>query len=208
MFAQINRKWRHAKVKLILCRGGSKFSHVDEEKAESTWWFYDCWIIQLFGKGGDRFKKVIVVHKKLSKFYKNTAFVHSRMAEFEVSVEPLSGEGKFVTFSWPNMVDHGWTQHVCTLVVRAFHFGFIFTFLYSLKWTNLSFGNRCVYSGENDGQAGKGILAEQIAKLEKKVESQGDEIALLKSALADALRRLKSLEEQKAIVGKFNEAIT
>ena len=83
-----------------------------------------------------------------------------------------------------------------------------FYFLYPLKWNNLSFGNRCAYSGENDGQAGKGILAEQIAKLEKKVESQGDEIALLKSALADALRRLKSLEEQKSIVGKFNEAIT
>ena len=103
-----------------------------ESTRESTWWFYDCWIIQLFREGGVRFKKVIVVYKKLSKFYKNTAFVHSRMAEFEVSVEPLSsGEQIFDTFSWSNML----TQHVCTFVVRTFCFGFSFTFF--ILWNEI-----------------------------------------------------------------------
>lgn len=44
-------------------------------------------------------------------------------------------------------------------------------------------------------------MTEKIAILEKKVECQNDEISLLKSALADALRRLQCLEERKPHTG-------
>lgn len=44
-------------------------------------------------------------------------------------------------------------------------------------------------------------MAEKIVYLEKKVESQDEEIVLLKAALSDALRRLQSLEVRKVNVG-------
>ncbi len=42
-----------------------------------------------------------------------------------------------------------------------------------------------------------------MTSLTRKVKEQGDEIVVLKSALADALRRLQVLEERKHTAGKY-----
>ena len=42
-----------------------------------------------------------------------------------------------------------------------------------------------------------------LTNLRKHVKEQGDEIVVLKSALADALRRLQVLEERKHTTGKY-----
>lgn len=76
--------------------------------------------------------------------------------------------------------------------------------MYSFRPWNKSF-NCCVPLEKDAEQApaeSSKEMAEKIVYLEKKVESQDEEIVLLKAALSDALRRLQSLEVRKVNVGK------
>ena len=51
--------------------------------------------------------------------------------------------------------------------------------------------------------SGDSAVSDDLASLKKQVKEQGDEILVLKSSLADALRRLHVLEERKPASGKY-----
>ena len=60
----------------------------------------------------------------------------------------------------------------------------------------------CVFTEEPNEKSSDISGSCGCADLKRKVREQGDEIVVLKSALADALRRLRVLEERKYSTGK------
>lgn len=57
----------------------------------------------------------------------------------------------------------------------------------------------CVSSDDSASAASSMEVTDRIASLEQRVQMQEDEIQLLKSALADVVRRLNASEEQQAM---------
>jgi len=59
--------------------------------------------------------------------------------------------------------------------------------------------SHCVCSDDSASAASSMEVTDRIASLEQRVQMQEDEIQLLKSALADVVRRLNLSEEQQAM---------
>lgn len=69
----------------------------------------------------------------------------------------------------------------------------------SISFVTFSSSLTCVSSDDSASAASSMEVTDRIASLEQRVQMQEDEIQLLKSALADVVRRLNASEEQQAM---------
>lgn len=81
---------------------------------------------------------------------------------------------------------HKWIQHSPDL------YSFVFAFWHLLIFV-------CFFSDDSASATSSMEVTDRIASLEQRVQMQEDEIQLLKSALADVVRRLNLSEEQQAL---------
>lgn len=71
--------------------------------------------------------------------------------------------------------------------------------IYYLEIFHISDSSHCFSSDDSASAASSMEVTDRIASLEQRVQMQEDEIQLLKSALADVVRRLNLSEEQQAM---------